>query len=57
MFDRQFFSSKLGKAAIISLAAMAAFNILAFSSQSEVQPRVQIQPAPFELILQSVELA
>ncbi|WP_193391539.1 hypothetical protein [Erythrobacter sp. SG61-1L] len=51
MFDRQFFSSKLGKAAIISLAAMLAFNILALSQQ------LQAAPVPLALATQVVELA
>lgn len=33
MYDRHFFASKLGLAALVSIAAMAAFNIMALTHQ------------------------
>lgn len=51
MYDRRFFRSKLGKAALVSIAAMAAFNILALSQQ------LQARPVPFAVTAQAVELA
>lgn len=33
MFDRDFFTSKLGIAALVSLAAMVTFNILVLTQQ------------------------
>ncbi len=33
MFDRQFFASKLGASALVSVAAMVAFNLYAASLQ------------------------
>jgi hypothetical protein len=50
MYDRRFFASRLGKAAIISIAAMLAFNMLALSQQ--------LQAAPVSIAaVQGVELA
>ena len=51
MYDRRFFRSTLGKAAIVSLAAMLAFNMLALSQQ------LQTAPVPLALMAQSMELA
>jgi len=51
MYDRRFFRSKLGKVAMISIAAMLAFNMLTLSQQ------LQAAPAPMALAPQSVELA
>ena len=51
MYDRRFFSSKLGKAAIISIAAMLAFNVLALSQQ------LQAAPQPIAIAAASVEVA
>jgi hypothetical protein len=51
MYDRRFFGSKLGKAALISIAAMLAFNMLTLSQQ------LQAAPAPLAAVSQSVELA
>ena len=39
MFDRQFFQSTLGKAALLSFAAMLALNIFALSSQLHAVPK------------------
>ena len=33
MFDREFFASKLGLAALVSVAAMVTFNVLALTHQ------------------------
>ena len=38
MFDRQFFQSKLGQAAMLSFAAMLAMNLFALSSQLHAVP-------------------
>ena len=38
MFDRQFFQSTLGKAALLSFAAMLALNVFALSSQLHAVP-------------------
>jgi hypothetical protein len=51
MYDRRFFSSRLGKAAMISIAAMLAFNLLTLSQQ------LRAAPAPMALASQTVELA
>ncbi len=51
MYDSRFFRSKLGKAAVISIAAMLAFNLLALSQQ------LQAATVPLALAAQSVELA
>jgi hypothetical protein len=46
MYDRRFFSSTLGKAAMISVAAMLAFNVLALSQQLQAAPAPLAQTAP-----------
>ena len=51
MYDRRFFTSRLGKAAIISIAAMLAFNVLALSQQ------LQASPISIVVASQGVELA
>ena len=51
MYDRRFFSSKLGQAAAISVAAMVAFNLLVLSQQLETRP------LPLALSTHNVELA
>jgi hypothetical protein len=51
MYDRRFFASKLGKAAIISVAAMLAFNMLALSQQ------LRAAPVSIAVATQGVELA
>lgn len=51
MYDRRFFASKLGKAAMISIAAMLAFNVLVLSQQ------IHGSPAPMALVGQNMELA
>ena len=50
MFDRQFFQSTLGKAAMLSFAAMLAMNIFALSSQLHAVPMAYAAgPAAVEL--------
>jgi hypothetical protein len=51
MLDRSFIASPVGKAAIASLVAMVAFNILAFNQQ------LQAEPMPMVAVAQVVELA
>ncbi|WP_183029927.1 hypothetical protein [Altericroceibacterium spongiae] len=55
MYDRQFFTSKLGLAAIASMMAMIAFNIATLGSQlgmtSDITPNILMVGAS------SVELA
>jgi hypothetical protein len=36
MYDREFFTSKLGLAALVSVAAMITFNVLALTHQLEM---------------------
>ena len=50
-YDRRFFTSKLGQAAAISVAAMVAFNLLVLSQQLETRQ------LPMALTTHSVELA
>lgn len=50
MYDRRFFATTLGKAAIVSIAAMLSFNVLALSQQLRA-------PAPFALAAQGMEIA
>ena len=40
MYDRKFFASKLGLAAIASMAAMIAFNIFTLSNQLGATPDI-----------------
>jgi hypothetical protein len=51
MFDRSFFASPVGKAAVASLVAMVAFNIFALTQQLEAKP------APMMAHSNAVELA
>lgn len=51
MYDSRFFHTKLGKAAVVSIAAMLAFNMLALSQQ------LQAAPTPLALATHTVELA
>ena len=46
MFDRDFFTSKLGIAALVSLAAMVTFNILVLTHQLGVAPQTVVVAAP-----------
>jgi hypothetical protein len=47
MFDREFFASKLGLAALVSIAAMVTFNIFALSHQIGTTADAVIVAAPF----------
>ena len=49
MYDRRFFSSKLGKAALISVAAMLAFNVLTLSQQLQAAPVPLAQASAVEV--------
>ena len=53
MFDREFLGSKVGAAALVSVAAMVAFNIFALSYQLDHQ----LTPHVIAVALQPVELA
>ncbi len=46
MYDREFFTSKLGFAALVSIAAMVAFNIVALTYQLDRPQETQIVAAP-----------
>ncbi len=46
MFDRDFFTSKLGIAALVSLAAMVTFNILVLTHQFGISPETVVVAAP-----------
>jgi hypothetical protein len=50
MYDREFFSSKLGAAALVSIAAMVTFNAYALTQQLD-------QPANVVTVEPTVELA
>lgn len=49
MYDRRFFASKLGKAALISVAAMLAFNVLTLSQQLQAAPVPVAQGSAVEI--------
>jgi hypothetical protein len=51
MFDRDFFASKLGLAALVSVAAMVTFNVFALSHQLGASADAVVVAAP------AVELA
>ncbi len=51
MYNRRFFGSTLGKAALISLAAMLAVNVLALSQQ------MHALPVPVAMATPGLELA
>ena len=46
MFDREFFTSKLGVAALVSIATMVAFNIIALSHQFGATAETVVVAAP-----------
>jgi hypothetical protein len=50
MYDREFFGSKLGAAALVSIAAMVSFNAYALTQQLD-------QPATITAVEPAVELA
>jgi len=49
MYDRSFFTSKLGLAALVSIAAMAALNIFALSQQVDLGDTVLVVSPLVEL--------
>jgi len=46
MFDREFFTSKLGLAALVSVAAMVTFNVFALSHQLGTTAEAVVVTAP-----------
>jgi len=46
MFDREFFTSKLGVAALVSVAAMVTFNVLALTHQLAPAGETVLATAP-----------
>jgi hypothetical protein len=51
MFDRHFFTSKLGVAALVSIAAMVTFNIYVVTQQ------IGMTPSPIAAVEPFLELA
>lgn len=50
MYDREFFASKLGIAALVSIAAMITFNAFALTQQLGPMPETRVVAAsPVEL--------
>lgn len=47
MYDREFFTSKLGVAALVSIGIMVTFNIFALAQQAELSPRAEAATAAF----------
>jgi hypothetical protein len=46
MYDREFFTSKLGAAALVSIAAMVTFNVFALTHQLNDVPTAVVVTAP-----------
>lgn len=46
MYDREFFTSKLGLAALVSIAAMVTFNVLALTHQLGMSSETVLNVAP-----------
>ena len=46
MYDREFFTSKLGIAALVSIAAMVTFNVFALTHQLGVSAETVVVAAP-----------
>ncbi len=46
MYDREFFTSKLGIAALVSIGAMVTFNIVALTHQAEMSAETAAVTAP-----------
>ncbi len=46
MFDQRFLFSKTGIAALISVAAMVAFNLFAFTQQASASPELMLVVSP-----------
>ncbi len=47
MYDRDFFASKLGIAALVSIAAMVAFNVFALTHQYGITAERVVMTAPY----------
>jgi len=45
MYDREFFTSKLGVAALVSIAAMVTFNVVALTQQLGTSPETKFVSA------------
>jgi hypothetical protein len=45
MYDREFFTSRLGFAALVSIAAMVAFNVAALTHQFDQQQQTRMVSA------------
>jgi hypothetical protein len=45
MYDREFFTSRLGFAALVSIAAMVAFNVAGLTHQFDRQPQTRVVSA------------
>ena len=56
MFDQRFFASRLGLSALVSVAAMVAFNLFAISQASGAVPEPFSTAAPV-IAVSTVELA
>jgi hypothetical protein len=46
MFDRRFYATSLGRAAVASVLAMLAFNIFAITHQMEIRPGAAMAAVP-----------
>ena len=46
MYDRVFFTSKLGLAALVSIAAMVTFNVVALAHQLDQSQETEVVSAP-----------
>jgi len=46
MYDREFFTSKLGIAALVSVAAMVTFNVFALTHQLDAASNAVVVTAP-----------
>lgn len=55
MFDQRFFASKVGLSALVSVAAMVAFNLYAASLQAP--SAAELNSAHGSVVLKSAELA
>jgi hypothetical protein len=50
MYDRRFFATKLGIAALVSVAAMVTFNVYALTQQMGLKPPVATAQAAASLV-------
>ena len=46
MYDREFFTSKLGVAALVSIAAMVTFNVFVLTHELNAVPATVVVTAP-----------